>query len=826
MSTFSGFQNVKPADDRSYGVLGYLIVLNRQIHSYEMAALEKYLDSVDVRIEDTCLDAILRGADTPLSYSAAYDAFSKENTELKLCFLYLMYVLAYADEHFSESEESYIDRIRKCVEISDEVQEAVKEQAKEEAGGIREQHNTIFVRKKTEKKRSVPARIAAWFRRLFYKLFRKDKLSVEDHAKDYEKTIEACAEIAREDLELVRPSYEKLIGCGKDTIAEIRDYKRGLSLETGLSASVAKTVEKFSDILNEEVVEQTEKERISLEQKKRTISDFTISLIGRTKAGKSTLYSILTQQGKDRIGVGKQRTTRYNWVYQWNLLRIIDTPGIGSAEADGRKDEEIAESVLGESDIICFVVADDSILKDILDFIEKIASLNKPIIILLNHKENIRPEVKFRRYIENPRQWLDEEGEASLKGHEHRIRKYAEERDFGKLVYVFPVFLLAALMADEEEYAEHSELLWDSSNMQSFIDQLSRWILRSGRIKRSQTILDESVTVFEHAGQEILRSEELLTDQIGILKKDRKVKIEKLKGALGDVIEGIRDILKKGYDDLAENKALLFAEEYVGKGTKVGDDVQEKWAEYVKTIGFDSRLKSEIDGAIKLYKDKADRTVRELFEDFYYSVNVSTKLKKLKLPRQFDLKNATKLASGILSLAGAFTFPVGGWVLTLAGLIGSIVSHFLTSKEKKRQNAIDEVYKTIREAIEKDAPSQISATANRIQEQLKRNLNEIDALFGDLIRGLERTREMADGMVKVYAAENEKINKAYAWRIIQFLDDKNDKAEPESIEREILAVDRSEKNTIRIRTESAHRDPADKLENVIADNVIIERSSR
>ena len=43
-------------------------------------------------------------------------------------------------------------------------------------------------------------------------------------------------------------------------------------------------------------------------------------------------------------------------------MRLIDTPGIGSAEADGRTDDQIAESVLGESDIICCVIVDDSIV--------------------------------------------------------------------------------------------------------------------------------------------------------------------------------------------------------------------------------------------------------------------------------------------------------------------------------------------------------------------------------------------------------------------------------------------------------------------------------
>ena len=40
-------------------------------------------------------------------------------------------------------------------------------------------------------------------------------------------------------------------------------------------------------------------------------------------------------------------------------------------------------------DIICLIIRDDSVLQDVLEFVEKIASLNKPIIVLLNHMENI-----------------------------------------------------------------------------------------------------------------------------------------------------------------------------------------------------------------------------------------------------------------------------------------------------------------------------------------------------------------------------------------------------------------------------------------------------
>ncbi len=82
---------VKPENPKALGVLGYLIVLNNQVHSYEMKALENYLESIETKLEDTCLDAIIRGVEESVSYATSYDAFSNESNDVKICLLHLMY---------------------------------------------------------------------------------------------------------------------------------------------------------------------------------------------------------------------------------------------------------------------------------------------------------------------------------------------------------------------------------------------------------------------------------------------------------------------------------------------------------------------------------------------------------------------------------------------------------------------------------------------------------------------------------------------------------------------------------------------------------------
>ncbi len=821
---------LKPDNHKSLGVLGYLIVLNDQVHSYEMKALLKYLDDIGVRIEDTCLDAIIRGDDESISFAASVEAFSKEGTEVKICLLYLMFVLSCVDNHYASDEAAYINDICKCIDVSEKRILELKGAALAESKDIRAQNNTIFIRKPSERKKTIWQRIIAWIKRLLNRIRGIAEPLVENQGDNYKEAIEKCAEAAMEDLGVVEPAYRNVIRANSETVEKIEIYKRGLSLETGLSAGVAQTISSFINILNDEVVELTNHESDALEQKKRTISDFTISLIGRTKAGKSTLHAILTQQGKDRIGVGRQRTTRFNWVYQWNLLRIIDTPGIGSAEAGGRKDEEIAESVLGESDIICFVVADDSILKDILEFIEKIALLNKPVIILLNHKENIRPDVKFRRYVSAPRQWLSEEGESSLKGYENRIRKYANERGFGNLVSVYPVFLLPALMSEEDEYKDYRDVLWDNSNVEKFITQISSWVLKSGVIKRSQTILDETSRILQHTKDLIISSEEtMIENQITSLMEQRGIKVAQLRETADEVVENVRSVLEERIGELARNEALTFAEKYIGEKNKAGKDVSDKWEAYIESIGFEKKLRDEIDREIGLYRDKADQTIRELFEDFYYAVNLALKEIEVSIPVQFDLKTASRVTFGILSVAGGIVLAVFGtsnpvgWVFSILAAIGGVGSGFFQSKGSRRQEAVNKVHTAVKSEIEKQAPEQIQKIVMQVTKELSDRTDGIESAFTDLISGLEWTKKAALDLADEYKREIERINKVYAWRIIRFLESKDACTDYDVIDREIVNVDRSENGRIVIDTLSPHRVKTEKLKTVLAENIIIQQ---
>ena len=61
-----------------------------------------------------------------------------------------------------------------------------------------------------------------------------------------------------------------------------------------------------------------------LQNLRENLSKFSVTLFGRTMAGKSTLMEILTEGDGSSIGKGSQRTTRDVRKYMWNGLEITD----------------------------------------------------------------------------------------------------------------------------------------------------------------------------------------------------------------------------------------------------------------------------------------------------------------------------------------------------------------------------------------------------------------------------------------------------------------------------------------------------------------------
>ena len=90
-----------------------------------------------------------------------------------------------------------------------------------------------------------------------------------------------------------------------------------------------------------------------LDVKRQQLDSFSITLFGRTMAGKSTLMEILTHGSGASIGKGGQRTTRDVRSYSWKGMAVTDVPGIDAFE--GADDDEIAEKAVNYADLVLFL---------------------------------------------------------------------------------------------------------------------------------------------------------------------------------------------------------------------------------------------------------------------------------------------------------------------------------------------------------------------------------------------------------------------------------------------------------------------------------------
>lgn len=812
-----------PNDPNALGVLGHLVVVNKLIHSDQVQCLEEYLAICNTSMEETCLPAILAGQDGALPFEQALDAFSAECPSVREGLYYLSAKLAYVDACLDGSEAELLHQLGQRAQLSPKRCAALSEQARQDAAAVPNDSNALFTRPYPEPVtlKSLFSRFIHWVYALFCRVFHLPVRQRPDAAR-YAAAIRSCAEIAKDDFSVVRPIYEQLISQCGDAIEKLEQLGRSCHTETKLSAEVADMVTAFADDLSGFVLAHSQAARSALCQTQRALSNFTISFLGRTKAGKTTLHSILTGRDRDRnmIGVGMQRTTRYNRVYQWNLLRLIDTPGIGSPEAEGRTDDEIAASILGESDIICLVIVDDSILQDILEFMKKLAALNKPIIILLNHKENIEAEVKFKRYIDHPLDWLSTTGEDNLQGHMNRIQRYAREEGFDSLLSVYPVFLLPARMAQETKYARYRKLLWDGSNIDAFIDALKSWITVSGPLKRSHTLLDGAIQNFSLAKEKILQGLGATQDKVDALKHHKLRACAHMRQCQEVLLKGAKEYLADQYHQLEAREALTFAEEH----WKDAGDLSGKWNEYLTQTRFTSDIELEINRLLNGFSAELDDTVREVFEDFYFSFHATQGPLGFQNSITIDFRSFTRILGGLLDVAGgiAILFSANplGLGLTIAGVVLHFVAEWLQPEEKKRKAKIEKLYQTLKDNIHTHAPGKIDETVTQITAQTDDLIAKIEQLFDALISELDRAIEIGNTLAQSYQQQIEFLNAVFAWRILTHLAGASEPYGPDKVSGLIAGVKR-EKGHMTIYSPVSVPCPADTLKNIIPETIEI-----
>ena len=763
----------------SLGVLAYLIVSNKQIHSFQLGCLQEYLSSLNIYLEDTVIPNILDSKSEAISSDVALEAFRNESYEVQKDIYYQIMLLAHLDGAVDKDEEDFIEKLKSKISFNNIEISSINSKAKKDSEKAR--NNIINKFQRPENTVNVPVgffqKALSFWNNYWGKI----------HSEKYIKSIESCSLVAKEDYSIVKPEYDFIIDLNKKTIKNLEHLRDNLPSNNDVSIEVHGIISKFIQSLNEKVLKELIASQELAVQKERALSDFTISLVGRTKSGKSTLHAILTGEGKDKIGKGSQRTTRYNRVYQWNLMRIIDTPGIGAAEEQGRVDETITEGILGESDVICLLVVDDSILDDILDFINKIAKLNKPIVILINHKENISHQVKFKRFIAKPIDWKTNSGESNLKGYEERIRRNAKEKGYDKLVHVYPVFLLAAQMALDDKYAENAEILWNGSNIDSFISKLETFVTKSGRLIRSQTLVDGTVQMFMESSKTLSDLAVPVKEKFDDLANQKQSIMQKLKDLKARGESNIRNFLTERYSYLKYQCAEDFA--YKNYDCKA-DYISDRWESYLSDVQFEEKTNDGIKNIVADYQKNVEGLFKDVFDDLQFAFKMNSTLSNIFTINSFDFKGLLRIISNLAFVIGLFLGPVG-WAISIGAAILSFLTGLFMSKEEKRRKAADKISSQIRSQISDKESSQIDDCLSKFRNKANDVYSTADNIFSTLIDGMNKVNSKAGDLLENYDKHINWLNRVFAWRIWQYDSNKFDKYSKFNVDKNIKNVERS-----------------------------------
>lgn len=464
-----------------------------------------------------------------------------------------------------------------------------------------------------------------------------------------------------------------------------------------------------------------------LENLRSNMSKFSITLFGRTMAGKSTLMEILTEGNGETIGKGAQRTTRDIRKYTWNELEITDVPGIGAFE--GEDDEQIAFEAAKTADLILFLITDDAPQVTEADCFSRIIDLGKPVICVMNVKASVAEGKSIKLVKRDIQKRFDMERLGVIR---NQFLKYADQ--FGQTWLHVPfiyVHLKSAYLAQHESDPELAELYYQMSRIDFLKNRIVHLVKTKGMFFRIKTFIDiishPMLESFENLlnqsqinsaqGRTILAKKRQLNDWKNVFYRDGQAQISSL-------IIKIRSDLN--------SEIAAFAEEHFSD-----KNADRAWNRVLKDRRIELICQELLDGLEMRANDKLGEISREITNEVKFAASFASD-KALKMDKIIDGKKlwnwSSVIVGGGLSVAASIAYLVGsvaagplGWAALAVTGIGILGSFLFKSREKKEFEARTRLEKSLRDNVTKICDS--------LQTQMKKNL---DSLISIRIEGLMR----------------------------------------------------------------------------------------
>ena len=454
-------------------------------------------------------------------------------------------------------------------------------------------------------------------------------------------------------------------------------------------------------------------------------STFSITLFGRTMAGKSTLMEILTNGDGNSIGKGAQRTTRDVRSYLYKGMMITDVPGI--AAFDGEEDEVIAFEAAKKSDLILFLITDDAPQASEAECLNKILKLGKPVICIVNVKANIDQKTNFKMFERDIKKKMDIN---RLKAIKEQFIIFGEGygQNWKSINFAY-VHLKSMYISKQDE--TNSNKLYELSHFNYLENLISNIVIKNGcfyKLKSfSDSVIIPSIDTFEMLFQQGAQNREQ-----SIILKEKKQKLERwINNFKIDSKKRIKSFSMAIGGELKKEISSFAEENY--KNSNAG----KNWDGIVKSQNIEKK-------AIKLLKELGEECEDEL-QEICREINSELKFShaifsdnSINMPHLFEEKRvwnwATKIVGGGLTIAGLFMSAPITWVGLAVGLIGWLGSFFFDDQEAKIRDARRALEKKLIAYVEKmitDIEKKMLDILEKelIKKQLKGTLQEIDEII-------------------------------------------------------------------------------------------------
>ncbi|WP_051862708.1 GTPase domain-containing protein [Ferrovum myxofaciens] len=460
----------------------------------------------------------------------------------------------------------------------------------------------------------------------------------------------------------------------------------------------------------EQLQNKTEKD---LQERKIRLDRFSITLFGRTMAGKSTLMEILTHGDGKSIGLGAQRTTRDVRSYTWNGLEVTDVPGVAAFE--GEEDEELAFHSAAQADLVIFLITDDAPQPIEAECFAQVRRLGKPIVGICNVKTAVDEPDDLLLFLRNSNRPFEQNRLSEII---QQFNAFADRLIPGKRIQFISTHLRSRFLAGKHQYSEYEAKLIEASRFNVVEQRIISEVSGRGSFLRIKSFIDGAVapileltdTLLDFSAQNsasgrvLIGKHRQLNEWAKIFKSDGLNRIDTL-------IAKLMDSLRQDVSD--------FAEEHYEDG-----HVGEKWNRHVQSTGINEKSEKLLTHLSEDCKKAMQEIARELKSELSKVADFSAD-KSIKMDGVFDAKKwwnrgTVALSAGLVLAAIIYGSTPIGWAAAAVSVLGWLGSFLFDERENKADKAREKLSKKLNEDIDK------------IERNRKRQLS--DWFFNELIK--------------------------------------------------------------------------------------------